>query len=109
VTQQPKKMTGLAAAMARSGGTTAGVPPLLTPPPEAPPEPATPSTPRAGVAPSRANLVAITVHAPEAVRRQLKAIAAEEGRPMEDLAAEAFNLLFARYRRPEIAPRKPSN
>jgi hypothetical protein len=108
VTQQPKKMTGLAAAMARSGGTTAGVQPLPTQP-EAPSEPAAPRIRRAGVAPSRADLVAITVHAPEAVRRQLKAIAAEEGRPMEDLAAEAFNLLFARYRRPEIAPRKPSN
>jgi hypothetical protein len=101
-------MTGLAAAMARSGGTAAGVQPFETQP-EAPPEQAAPRTHRAGVAPSRADLVAITVHAPEAVRRQLKAIAAEEGRSMEDLAAEAFNLLFARYRRPEIAPRKPSN
>lgn len=108
MTQQPKKMTGLAAAMARSGGNTAGVQPLATHS-EAPPEPAAPRMRRAGVAPSRADLVAITVHAPEAVRRQLKAIAAEEGRPMEDLAAEAFNLLFAHYRRPEIAPRKPSN
>lgn len=108
MTQQPKKMTGLAAAMARSGGTTAGVQPL-PPQPEAPPEPAVPGPQRAGVAPSRAGLVAITVHAPDAVRRQLKAIAAEEGRPMEDVAAEAFNLLFARYRRPEIAPRKLSN
>jgi hypothetical protein len=49
---------------------------------------------------------AITVHLPEAVRRQLKALAGEEGRAVEDMASEAFNLLFARYRKPEIAPVK---
>jgi plasmid stability protein len=49
------------------------------------------------------------VHFPEEVRRQLKSMAAEEGRSMEDMVAEALNLLFVRYRRPELAPRKEGN
>jgi hypothetical protein len=32
-------------------------------------------------------------------------LAAEEGRNIEDMVAEALNLLFAKYRKPEIAPR----
>jgi hypothetical protein len=40
------------------------------------------------------------------VRRQLKALAGEEGRAVEDMVAEALNLMFARYRKPEIAPVK---
>lgn len=55
---------------------------------------------------SRQGTKAITVHFPEDVRRQLKSMAAEEGRSMEDMVAEALNLLFVRYRRPELAPRK---
>jgi hypothetical protein len=62
--------------------------------------------PRQPNAPSRLATKAITLHFPDSVRRQLKSLAAEEGRSMEDMAAEAFNLLFARYRRAEIAPRK---
>jgi hypothetical protein len=49
---------------------------------------------------------AITVHFPEEVRRQLKAMAGEQGRDVADMVAEALNLLFAKYRRPELAPRK---
>ena len=60
----------------------------------------------AKVQPSRRNTKPITVHHPEEVRRQIKALAAEEGRHMDDMVAEAFNLLFAKYRKPEIAPRK---
>jgi hypothetical protein len=48
----------------------------------------------------------ITVHFPEAVRRQIKTLAAEQGRSIEDVVGEAFNLLFAQHRKPEIAPRK---
>ena len=58
------------------------------------------------VAPSRVGTVPITGHFPAPVRRQLKAMSAEEGRNMQDMLAEALNLLFAKYRRPEIAPRK---
>ena len=48
----------------------------------------------------------ITVHHPEAVRRQLKALEAEQGRSVEDMVGEALNLMFAKYRKPEIAPVK---
>src|SRR5580692_1924358 len=56
--------------------------------------------------PSRAGTKAITVHFPEEVRRQLKAMAGEQGRDVADLIAEGLNLLFVRHQRPEIAPRK---
>ena len=36
----------------------------------------------------------------------MKLLSAELDRTMDDLGAEAFNLLFAKYRKPEIAPRK---
>lgn len=108
MTTPPKKLSPLASAMQRSGATIAGTP-APQPPAETEPE-AAPAPRRAStVAPSRLGMVPITVHTVEAVRRQLKAIAAEEGRSMEDVAAEAFNLLFAKYRRPEIAPRKTIN
>jgi hypothetical protein len=56
--------------------------------------------------PSRKGTKPITVHHPEEVRRQLKALAAEQGRNVEDMVAEALNLLFAKYRKAEIAPVK---
>jgi predicted HicB family RNase H-like nuclease len=62
--------------------------------------------PSPAAAPSRRDTKAITVHFPEEVRRQLKSMAAEEGRSMEDMIAEALNLLFVSYRKPELAPRK---
>lgn len=49
---------------------------------------------------------AITVHFPEEVRRQLKAMAGEQGRDVGDMVAEALNLLFVKYRKAELAPRK---
>jgi len=65
-------------------------------------------TPQAATV-ARRGTKAITVHFPEDVRRQLKSLAAEEGRSMEDMVAEALNLLFARHRKPELAPRKSGN
>ncbi len=56
--------------------------------------------------PSRTGTKAITVHFPEEVRRQLKAMAGEQGRDVSDMVAEGLNLLFTRYHRPELAPRK---
>ena len=58
--------------------------------------------------PSRVGTKAITVHFPELVRRQLKALAGEQGREVADMVAEALNLLFVKYRKPESAPRKVS-
>lgn len=54
--------------------------------------------------PSRAGTKAITGHFPPAVRYQLKLLAAEQGRTMEDMLAEGLNMLFAAYNKPEIAP-----
>ncbi len=98
-----KKPNALANALRNSGSTVAASP--EAPEPVAPPPAALPRA----QAPSRQATKAITVHFPEDVRRQLKSMAAEQGRSMEDMVGEGLNLLFARYRKPELAPRKLSN
>ena len=97
-----KKPNALANALRNSGAAVSMSPHA--------PESASPSPlPQQYAAASRQATKAITVHFPEEVRRQLKSMAAEEGRSMEDMVAEALNLLFARHRKPELAPRKSSN
>ncbi len=98
-----KKPNALANALRNSGSTVAASPEASEP--VAPPLAALPRA----QAPSRQATKAITVHFPEDVRRQLKSMAAEQGRSMEDMVGEGLNLLFARYRKPELAPRKSSN
>jgi len=96
-----RKPNALASALRNSGSTVAA---------SALPQPERESTPQPtrAHAPSRHATKAITVHYPEDVRRQLKIMSGELGRTMEDLVAEGLNLLFARHRKPEIAPRKAS-
>jgi len=94
-----KKAGALASALRSSGATVAATP--------APAGEAVEPVPSSGQ-PSRQATKAITVHFPEEVRRQLKAMAGEQGRYIDDMVAEAFNLLFAKYRKAEIAPRKVS-
>ena len=53
---------------------------------------------------SRAGTKAITGHFPPQVRYQLRLLAAEQDRKVEDMLAEALNRLFAAYNKPEIAP-----
>ena len=53
--------------------------------------------------PGRAATKAITGHFAPEVRAQLKVLSAEQGRTMEDMMAEAFNMLFASYGKSEIA------
>jgi hypothetical protein len=48
----------------------------------------------------------LTVHFPKEVRHQLKILAAEQDKHIETMVAEALNLLFAKYRKGEIAPVK---
>jgi hypothetical protein len=91
-----KKANALATALHRSGAAVAA---LVEEAPAAPMRPVQQD--------SRSGTKAITVHFPEPVRRQLKTMAAEQGRDMEDLIGEALNLVFAKYRKPELAPRKP--
>jgi hypothetical protein len=96
--ERMKKPNALASALRNSGATVAA---------SSPPAPESVTLQELSLAAlSRRDTKAITVHFPEQVRRQLKSMAAEEGRSMEDMIAEALNLLFVRYRRPELAPRK---
>jgi hypothetical protein len=55
------------------------------------------AAPRQGVRP-------ITVHFPQQVREQIKILAAERHTTMQNVIAEAYNDLFAKYGKPEIAP-----
>jgi len=58
--------------------------------------------------PSRTGTKPITMHLSEETRDQLKILAAEQKRTVAEMGVEAFNLLFARYRKPEIASAKGS-
>jgi hypothetical protein len=93
-----KKSGALANALRNSGATVAATPPADPMPP--------PDKPAARQQASRAGTAPITVHLAKEVRRQLKTLAADQERKVEDMVAEALNLLFAKYRKPEIAPRK---
>jgi hypothetical protein len=53
---------------------------------------------------SRAGAVQVAAFFPEGVRAQLKMMAAEQRRDVQDLLAEGLNLIFAKYGKPEIAP-----
>lgn len=46
----------------------------------------------------------ITVHFPKQVRDQLKILAVQNNTTLHNLVAEAFNDMFAKYGKPEIAP-----
>ena len=46
----------------------------------------------------------ITVHFPKQVRDQLKILAVQNNNTLHGLVAEAFNDVFAKYGKPEIAP-----
>jgi|SRR5579871_6434652 len=96
------KAPNLAAALADAGGST-----RRRPSPEPPPIPAavplaTPDRPYRQ--PSRTVTRPITVHFPEEVRDQLKLIALQQKKTLQNLIAEGFNDLFAKYGKPEIAP-----
>jgi hypothetical protein len=68
------------------------------------PEPEATQAPQAKQQPSREGTSPITVHFPKQVRDQLKIMAVELNTTMHNLAAEAFNDLFAKHGRPEICP-----
>ena len=46
------------------------------------------------------------MHFPKQVRDQLKILAVQNNKTLHSLVAEAFNDLFAKYGKPEIAPRR---
>src|ERR1700681_1173018 len=66
--------------------------------------PATPANTTAPAQKGRAGTSPITVHFPKQVRDQLKILAVQNGTTLHSLVAEAFNDLFAKYGKPEIAP-----
>ena len=112
----PKPRPNIAAAMRDAAGSTRStVQPFPAPAPAAasadpalPPDETT-AVPKPAIQPSRQGTKAITGHYSPAVRYQLKLLAAEKGRTMEDMLAEGLNMLFAAYGKPEIASagRKP--
>lgn len=53
----------------------------------------------AGKAPSRADKVQVSAFVPEETRRRLKMLATANGRSLNDLLEEGFDLLFAKYER----------
>jgi len=77
--------------------------------PEPPPANAAQSPPKSKSAPSRQGAVQIAAFFREDVRAQLKIVAAEQRRDIQDLLAEALNLIFVKYGKPEIAPVKHAN
>ena len=59
------------------------------------------------VPPSRVGTVSLTVHVPVIVRDELKRLALDRGTTLHAICGEAFNMLFAREGKPEIAPASP--
>ncbi len=57
--------------------------------------------------PSRVGTVSLTVHVPPIVRDELKRLALDRGTTLHAICGEAFNMLFAREGKPEIAPAAP--
>jgi hypothetical protein len=96
------KVSALRGALNKSGARVAGAPMDEHVLIEAPAAYEPPKKPQ----PSRMGTKPITLHLNEETRRQLKALAGEQGRTVESMGAEAFNLLFARYRKPEVAVAK---
>lgn len=67
-------------------------------------DPPAPSRQKAEPQKGRAGTSPITVHFPKEVRDQLKILAVQNDNTLHELVAEAFNDLFAKYGKPEIAP-----
>lgn len=74
------------------------------PGPEPVAAPKTKADPRSENQPRRAGTKPITVHYPKPVRDQLKILAVEQDTTLHSLIGESFNMLFAKYGKPEIAP-----
>lgn len=91
----------LSEALINAGG---GVRRRQPPPPQ--PVAKEPDSPSPSRQTSRAGTSPITVHFPTEVRDQLKIMAVEQRTTMQQLIAEAFNDLFAKHGKPEIAPQE---
>jgi hypothetical protein len=63
-----------------------------------------PAEKQAYTQPGRVGTKPITGHFPKQVRDELKKLAIQRDTTLQGLMAEAFNDLFAKYGKPEIAP-----
>lgn len=72
-----------------------------TPPATTPPQPV--RSAKANRAPSRIGKRSVGGHFDPAVSRQLKVLAAEHDRKVQDLVAEALNDLFRKYNKSAVA------
>lgn len=88
----------LAALLAETGGSARHREPAVIK------QPAVPANGTAPEAKGRVGTAPITVHFPKQVRDQLKILAVQNGTTLHGLIAEAYNDLFAKYGKPEIAP-----
>ena len=106
-----KQRPNLAATLAEAGGSArrrAAPSPLRAAKPAGKqakaPATAGEGSPQAQQQPSRSGTAPITGHFPKQVRDQLKILAVEQNSALYNLMAEAYNDLFAKYSKPEIAP-----
>jgi len=58
----------------------------------------------AALAPSREGKINVSAYFPPEVKASLRLVQAKRGGKVQDLLAEALNLLFAKYNVPETAP-----
>ena len=58
----------------------------------------------AALAPSREGKINVSAYFPSEVKSSLRLVQAKRGGKVQDLLAEALNLLFAKYSVPETAP-----
>ncbi len=104
------KKANLASALADIGGSTRKIPVAVAVPPVAKEQTTEKKVEKttsikAYQQPGREGTKPITGHFPKNVRDQLKILAVENDTTLQKLLAEAFNDLFAKYGKPEIAPK----
>jgi hypothetical protein len=92
---------GIAEALGRTAG-SARIAPEASPPPKLEGAATDPESPY--FRPGRQGKIHVGAYFPPEVKRQLRMIAAENDKTIQQLLGEALNGLFARYGRAEIAP-----
>lgn len=95
---------GIADALARTSGSRRAAPVDVAPsaPISSAPNRNDPENPH--FRPSRQGKANVTGYFPQEVKKQLRMLAAEEDKTIQQLLGESLNMLFARYGRAEIAP-----
>ena len=76
---------------------------LVTAPQSSPPPPVDTASPAVNRSPSREGKKGVTFYAPPEAAKQLKLLAVEQDRAIQDMMIEALDLLFAAYGRHRLA------